>query len=316
MSDMIVPQAGNETQTPQGSQGALGRGAADFIKDTTTREFKADVMDQSRLRPVIVDFWAPWCGPCKQLTPVLEKVVGEARGAVRLVKLNIDEHPGIAGQMGIQSIPAVFAFVDGKPVDGFMGAQGESEVRAFVQRLTGARDHQQVAAVLGPAQQALDAGDLGAAARGFAAALQLEAQNPDAIGGLAQCYLKAGDLDKARSTLALAAPDIAGKPAIAGARAALELADQAASAGDIGTLRAALAADPAAHQTRLDLAIALNASGDKDGATDELLHIIRHARTWNDEAARKQLLQFFDAWGPGEEATRNGRRKLSSLLFA
>jgi putative thioredoxin len=291
-------------------------GTDGLVKDTSTRDFVKDVIEESRLQPVVVDFWAPWCGPCKQLTPILEQVVRAARGAVKLVKLNIDEHPSIAGQMGIQSIPAVFAFHNGQPVDGFMGALPESQVKAFVERLGGTPGGDETAAALEAAKAAFEAGDVANAGRGFGAVLQADPQNADAIGGLAQCYLKMGDLDHARTTLALAGPELADKAPIASARAALQLAEQAGDAGDVAALRAAVEADPNDHQARFDLAIALNAAGDKEGAVDALLETVRRQRGWNDDAARKQLVQFFDAWGPSDEATLAGRRRLSSLLFS
>lgn len=305
MSDVTLPGAGGAADAADG-----------LIKETSTRDFMKDVVEESRRQPVLVDFWAPWCGPCKQLSPVLEKVVRAAAGAVKLVKLNVDDNPGIAGQMGIQSIPAVFAFVNGQPVDGFMGAVPESQVKAFVERLGGRPGGDSAEAALAAAQAASKAGDLAAAARGFADILQRDSRNAEAIGGLAHCYLKMGDLDHARTTLALAGPELADKPPIASARAALKLAEQAAEAGDVAGLSAAVEADPNNHQARFDLAIALNAAGDKERAVDALLEIIRRQRGWNDDAARRQLLQLFDAWGPTDEVTRTGRRRLSSLLFA
>lgn len=290
--------------------------AGALIKDSSTRDFMADVIEASRQQPVLVDFWAPWCGPCKQLTPVLEKAVKAAGGAVKMVKINIDEHPGIAGQMGIQSIPAVFAFKDGQPVDGFMGALPESQVAAFIKQLGGAPDAVNKAAQIEAANAAFAGGDVAGAARAYAGVLQGESQNPEAIGGLARCYLEMGDLDHARQTLALAGPAIADKAPVAGARAALELAAQSGKAGDLEPLRAKVAANPKDHQARFDLAVALNAAGDREGAVDALIEIIRRERGWNDENARKQLLRFFDAWGPMDEFTIAGRRKLSSVLFA
>jgi putative thioredoxin len=300
--------------TPILSEGGTGAGA-DVVKNTTTADFMRDVVDASREVPILVDFWAPWCEPCKQLTPVLEKAVRAAKGAVRLVKLNIDEHPEIPGQMGVQSIPAVFAFQDGKPVDGFMGALPESRVAAFIARLIG-----ETADTGGDgieaADAALAAGDVNTAAQAFGEILQNDAENVDAAAGLAKCYIKTGDLTRAEQTLGLVPPAKADAAPVASARAALELARQADKAGDVEALRAKVASDPADPQSRFDLAIALNASGDRDGALNELLALVAKNRTWNDDAARKQLLQLFDAWGPADPATVAGRQRLSSLLFA
>ena len=292
-----------------------GGGEADLIKNTTTKDFLRDVIEASREVPVLVDFWATWCGPCRQLTPILEKAVCAAKGAVRLVKLNIDEQPQIPGQMGVQSIPAVFAFQDGRPVDGFMGALPESRVNDFIARLIGdsAGD---TAADLEAAEAALSAGDVNSAARLFGEVLQKDRENAQALAGLAKCYIKTGDLVRAEQTLALVPPAKADSSPVASARAALELARKTPAAGDIETLRAKLAADPKDPQARFDLALALSAKGDRSGALDELLAVVAKNRSWNDDAARKQLLQLFDAWGPADPSTIAGRQRLSSLLFA
>jgi putative thioredoxin len=299
--------------TPILAQG--GAADADLVKDTTTKDFMRDVIEASREVPVLVDFWAPWCGPCRQLTPVLEKAVRAAKGAVRLVKLNIDDHPQIPGQMGVQSIPAVFAFQDGKPVDGFMGALPESRVKDFIARLVG-DDAADIASDLEAAEAALAAGDVNSAAQGFGEILRKDAENAQAAAGLAKCYIKTGDLPRAEQTLALVPPAKAGSAPVASARAALELARKSGETGDIDTLRAKLKADPNDAQARFDLALALNAKSDRDGALDELLRLVEKNRGWNDDAARKQLLQLFDAWGPSDPATLSGRQRLSSLLFA
>jgi len=292
-----------------------GGGEADLIKNTTTKDFLRDVIEASREVPVLVDFWAPWCGPCRQLTPILEKAVRAAKGSVRLVKLNIDEHPQIPGQMGVQSIPAVFAFQDGRPVDGFMGALPESRVNDFIARLIGdsAGD---TAADLEAAEAALSAGDVNSAAQLFGEVMQKDRENAQALAGLAKCYIKTGDLARAEQTLALVPPAKADSSPVASARAALELARKTPAAGDIETLRAKLAADPKDPQARFDLALALSAKGDRSGALDELLAVVAKNRSWNDDAARKQLLQLFDAWGPADPSTIAGRQRLSSLLFA
>ena len=288
---------------------------ADLIKNTTTKDFMRDVVDASREVPVLVDFWAPWCGPCKQLTPILEKAVRAAKGAVRLVKLNIDEHPQIPGQMGVQSIPAVFAFQDGRPVDGFMGALPESRVNAFIARLTG-DTVDDTAADIEAAEVALASGDLNTAAQLFGEVLQQDRENVQSLAGLAKCYIKTGDLPRAEQTLVLVPPAKADAAPVASARAALELARKAGEAGDVESLKAKLAAEPKDPQTRFDLALALNAKGDRNGALEELLTLVAKNRTWNDDAARKQILQLFDAWGPTDPATISGRQRLSSLLFA
>jgi putative thioredoxin len=288
----------------------------DLIKDTTTQGFMQDVIEASRTVPVLVDFWAPWCGPCKQLTPVLEKLVKAAGGTVKLVKMNIEDYPEVAGQLAVQSIPAVFAFKNGQPVDGFMGALPESQLRAFIERVAGKGAF--AGSELEAAQAALEAGDINGAASGFAEALQRDAGNLDAIAGLARCYIATGDLTRAEQTLALAPPSKASAAPIASARAALELARKSAAAAgiDLSKLTQAIERNPADLQVRFDLALALNAKDQREGALDQLLEIIRRDRTWNDQAARKQLVEFFDAWGPTDPMSVKGRQRLSSILFA
>lgn len=303
-------------QTLDMNLGQDGAAAADLVKDTTTQDFIADVIEASRHTPVLVDFWAPWCGPCKQLTPILEKAVKVARGAVRLVKLNIDEHPAIAGQMGIRSIPAVFAFRDGRPVDGFMGALPESQVKAFIERLAGPGAAIGAQDDLAAAEEAFEAGDLSAAAQIYAAILQQDGQSAEAIAGLAKCYITSGDLARAEQTLALTPPDKQLASPITSAKAMLELARKTGQAGDARALEAKVAANPGDLQARYDLALALAARGDRQGAAEQLLAVIARNKTWNEEAARKQLVEFFDAWGPKDPATIEGRQKLSSLLFS
>jgi len=301
--------------TPILKQSGAGSPDADLIKNTTTTDFMRDVIDASREVPVLVDFWAPWCGPCRQLTPILEKAVRAGKGAIKLVKLNIDEHPQIPGQMGVQSIPAVFAFQDGKPVDGFMGALPESRVNAFIARLIGDSSGD-AAAKLEDAEAALAAGDLNKAAQTFGEILQDDRENAQALAGLTKCYIKTGDLARAEQTLALVPPAKAESAPVSSARAALELKRKAPSVGDVDSLRAQVEADPANAEARFDLALAFNAKGDRMAALDELLALIAKNRAWNDDAARKQLLQFFDAWGASDPATVAGRQRLSSLLFA
>ena len=288
-----------------------------LVSDTTTQTFVKDVIEESKRQPVLVDFWAPWCGPCKQLTPILEKVVRAAQGKVKLVKMNIDDHPAIPGQMGIQSIPAVIAFSNGQPVDGFMGALPESQVKGFIERITkeplGDGDG---AEVLKEAEAALAAGDAAGAASLYPQVLQSEADNVAALAGLARSYLHTGALEQAKQTLALVPEAKRNDAAVAAARAALELAEQAKSVGPINELEQKVAADPADHQARFDLAVALNAKGRRQDAAEHLLAIVKRDRKWNDDAARKQLVQFFDAWGATDPATVEGRKKLSSILFA
>jgi putative thioredoxin len=291
-------------------------GGGDIIKDTTLATFAKDVLEASRTAPVLVDFWAPWCEPCKQLTPILEKVVRSFAGKVRMVKVNIDQNQALAGQLRIQSIPTVYAFRDGRPLDGFQGAQPESAVRAFVERLLGEEAALDAAAAIAAADQALEAGDLQGAAEIYAAVLQGEPQNVAALAGLARCYLKSGDIARAEQTLELVPPDKRESGPVASARAALELAKVADKAGDVDKLKAKVEAQPADHQARIDYAVALAAGGMKAEAAEQLLESFRRDRKWNDEAARKQLVKLFDAWGPKDPATLEGRRKLSSILFS
>ncbi len=300
------------TNTPQAPAAP-----ADLIKDTTTALFAKDVLEASRDVPVLVDFWAPWCGPCKQLTPVIEKVVRSAKGKIRLVKMNIDEHPSVAGQLGVQSIPAVFAFKNGRPVDGFMGALPEGQVKAFIDRLLGGEGPgADLAGMLKVAAEALEQNDTQTAAEIYAAILAEDKENPDAIAGLAKCYLKAGDLERAENTLAMAPPAKQNHAAIAGVRATLDLARKAPATGETAKLEAAIAADPNDHQARFDLALAFNAQGRKEEAVEQLLTLMRRSRTWNEDGARKQLVQLFEAWGPKDEMTLAGRKQLSILLFS
>ena len=286
------------------------------VKDTTTQAFVKDVIEESKRQPVLVDFWAPWCGPCKQLTPILEKAVKAAKGKVKLVKMNIDDHPAIPGQMGIQSIPAVIAFVGGQPADGFMGALPENQVVAFLERLTKDRIGGEAKDLLKAADAALAEGDAAGAAEMYAQLLAEDNTNVPALGGLARAYVETGALDQARQTLAMVPEAKQNDAAVAAARAALELAEQAKTLGPISELEQKVAANPLDHQARFDLALALNGKGQRADALEHLITIVKRDRKWNDDGARKQLVQFFDAWGPTDEATIDGRKRLSSILFA
>jgi putative thioredoxin len=300
--------------------GPAAAAAEGLIKDTTTQTFVKDVIEESRRQPVVVDFWAPWCGPCRQLTPVLEKVIRAAKGKAKLVKMNIDENrtlfDQISAQMGIQSIPAVIAFANGQPADGFLGALPESQVTAFVERLIKDRVGGAEKDLLKEADAALAEGDAARAADLYARVLEEDPSSTHALAGLARAYVETGALDQAKQMLALV-PDAKGNEApVAAARAALELAEQATSLGPIAELEQKVAANPLDHQARFDLALALNARGRRNEALDHLLEIVKRDRKWNDDGARKQLVQLFDAWGPTDEATVAGRRRLSSILFA
>jgi putative thioredoxin len=297
--------------------GATAAPAADgLIKETTTQAFVKDVIEESRRQPVLVDFWAPWCGPCRQLTPILEKAVRAAKGKVKLTKMNIDEHPAIPGQMGIQSIPAVIAFVNGQPADGFLGALPENQVTAFIERLTKDQVGGEEKDRLKLADAALVDGDPAGAAELYAQILAEDSTNIQALAGLARCYVETGAIEQAKQTLALVPDAKRNEASVAAARAALELAEQATSVGPIAELEQKVSANAADHQARFDLAIALNAKGQRQEALDHLVEIVRRDRKWNDDGARKQLVQLFEAWGPTDELTIAGRKRLSSILFA
>ncbi len=286
---------------------------ADLIKEGSDAGFMADVIEASKTQPVIVDFWATWCGPCKQLTPNLEKAVRAAQGKVKLVKIDVDKNPGFAGQLRVQSIPTVYAFVDGKPVDAFMGAVPESELKAFVDKLLKFAPASEIDEILADAKEALDAGDVGGAAQSFAEALQIEPQNLVAIGGLARCYLAGGDIERAGEVAAMA-PAGAKNADLESVRAALTLA--AAAPADASGAEAKLAANPDDHEARFEYAKSLAAGGKLQAAADQLLDLIARDREWNDGAARAQLLTVFEAAGPMSDVARQGRKRLSSILFA
>jgi putative thioredoxin len=287
------------------------------VKDTTTASFAADVIQESRKQPVLVDFWAPWCGPCKQLQPALEKMVAAAGGRVKLVKMNIDEHPSVAGQLGIQSIPAVIAFKDGQPVDGFMGAVPESQIGEFIQKLVGKDGAPpRIAEALAAAGQARDAGDLQTEADIFDAVLAQEPDNIDAIAGLADLLFEAGDPEGAEDLLSRVPVDKQDKAAIVAVKAKMALAAEAAGLGNPAEFERRLAADPSDHQARFDLAMIQNAQGRREEAANNLLAIVKADRGWNEDGARAQLLKLFEAWGMTDAATLAARRKLSSLLFS
>ena len=287
--------------------------AADLIKDATDASFIADVVEASKTTPVIVDFWATWCSPCRQLGPALEKAVLAAKGAVKLVKVDIDKNPAYAGQLRVQSIPAVFAFVDGRPVDGFMGALPDSQVKQFVDRLAKQGGASPIDELLNMAKESLELGDAGGAAQAYAQALQMDPTNVKAIGGMARVLQQAGDLDQAREVLEMAPPD-AKDPDIDAVRAALALADEAPS--ETAEFEARILTDADDHEARLEYAKALAAAGQMHEAVDQLIESIRRDREWNDQAARKQLLTIFEAAGPMSDVAKQGRRKLSTILFS
>ena len=286
------------------------------VKDGDTASFAADVIEASNEVPVIVDFWAEWCGPCKTLGPTIEKAVKAAGGQVRLVKINVDENQQLAQQLRVQSIPAVFAFKNGKPVDGFVGAQPESQIKAFIQRLTGDAGPSPIEQALEQGEAALAAGDVSGASDIFGQVLRADMENARAIAGLCQCLIDSGDLAEAREMLDGLEGKLAIDPAVQSVRAALELAEQSADAGDTAPLRARLEADGNDHEARMELSTALLAAGQREEAVDELLESIRRDRNWNDEAARKQLLTLFEAFGHADELTVSARRRLSSMLFS
>ena len=332
----------------QGS-GPAPQAVPDLIKETTTQTFVKDVIEESKRQPVLIDFWAPWCGPCRQLTPMLEKAVRAAKGKVKLVKMNIDDHPEIPGQMGIQSIPAVIAFVNGQPADGFMGALPEGQVVAFIDRLTAAipgAGEPNIAEILQEAEAVLAEGDPTTAASIYAEVLAADATNIAALAGLAKCYMTTGALEQAKQTLAMVpeskrgeaavkavqvAIDLAeqakqtlamvpeskrGEAAVKAVQVAIDLAEQAKTLGPVNELEQKVAANPLDHQARFDLATALNAGGKRSEAIHQLLEIVKRDRKWNEDGARKQLVQFFEAWGPTDEATVDGRKRLSTILFS
>ncbi len=314
--DTIIGKGASGPQGPAaGKPGA--NGAAGLVKDGSTESFMADVIDASAQAAIVVDFWAPWCGPCKQLGPALEKAVLAAKGAVRLVKINVDENQELAQQMRIQSIPAVYAFKDGRPVDGFVGAVPDSQVKQFIGRLAAGAGPSPVEDAIAQAKEAFAAGDTGTAGNIFAEVLKHEADNIEAIAGLARIAIAKKDFAKARQLLDKVPADKAGHNDVVAARTGLELAEEGEkAAGAVGELRARLEKDPKDHQARLDLASALFAAGAREEAVDQLLELVRRDRAWNEEAARKQLVKFFEAMGHTDPLTVTARRRLSSILFS
>ena len=303
-----------------GQPAAAATTGSDAVKDTTTSAFGRDVIEESKNQPVLVDFWAPWCGPCRQLAPVIEKVVKESAGKVKLVKLNIDDHPAIPGQLGIQSIPAVVAFVGGQPVDGFMGAVPESQIRQFIDKLGaagGAGDEQaEIDAALDEAQTLLDAGDINSAGQLFGAVLQHAPENPRAIAGIARCMIEAGQHERARDLLSDLPEEAANDAGIQAILKQIAQIEEARKLGDPAALEHTLALSPDDHESRIKLAKIRNVEGRRDEAADHLLLIMRKDRTYGDDLARKELVQFFETWGPKDPVTIAARRKMSSILFS
>jgi len=313
--------AGSGAVQPAATPGAPAAGGA-LIKETTTADFQKDVIAESRNQPVLVDFWAPWCGPCRQLTPLIEAAVQKAGGAVKLVKMNIDEHPAIAGQMGVQSIPAVVAFHNGQPVDGFMGAIPETQINEFIAKITAgagaggaAQQEQAVEQALEAANAARAAGDVNQAAQIYQMVLQQVPDNAAAYAGLAGMLLDVGETDQAKQMIAQAVEPVASSSELGSVKARLELAEKVAGLGDPAELERRLAGHPDDHDARFDLAQIRNATGDREAAADLLMEIMAKDREWREDGARLELLKFFEAWGPTDPATVKARRKLSSILF-
>jgi putative thioredoxin len=306
---------------PSGSSSGNGGHKSPHVTDGSDQTFMADVIEPSKTVPVIVDFWATWCGPCRSLGPTLEKVVGEANGAVKMVKIDVDKNPGvfaqIARQTGSQSIPTVVAFKGGRPVDAFMGALPESQVRAFIGRLKGdgADQGPSVAEMLAAAEDSGDAGDFGAAAEIYSAVLEQEPENIEALAGLARCYLKAGDTDRARQIAEMIPEANRKHPSAAAVFSTLELASHVAKPDEALELSTRVRNSPGDLDARFDLAGVLAGQGKHEQAAEQLLAILEKNMNWKDGAAKEQLLKIFEAAGPKAEVTKEGRRKLSALLF-
>jgi len=307
-----------DPSTPPGAPGAPSGDAGALVLEGSTDSFSKDVLEASQTVPVIVDFWAPWCGPCKQLGPALEKLVRSYAGKVKMVKINVDENQALAAQFQVQSIPAVFAFKDGRPVDGFMGALPESQLKAFIDKLAGGGgspvdamlDEADALAVEGHHDQALGL---------YQQVLAEDRENARALGGALRCYMDSGQDDIARQVLDQLPPQLAAKPEIAAVATALDLKESTADARsgeDLTALEQQVEQNPKDMQARYDLAMARYGAGDREGAVDAMLEIVQLDRKWNDDGARKELVKFFEAFGPTDPLTIDGRRRLSSLLFA